>query len=460
MPGNRLAKISLSVVFPSLLFAGGCRSSGGDASSQALDAGFAEAATEGSPDSSTATRDSTPLDPALTARLTAIRARVAILSSEVITFWRTKGPDPIHGGFYAELDRVGAKSTPTDKGIIQQSRHLWSFSNWYEHKEQTPVVRAIADGSYRFVVDHMLDSSDKQFYFTVNASGEAAVNTDKPLYAQSFAIFALSTYGRVFNVSEANVLALSTFRAIELRHDAAHLGYDEHNDMGGLGAGAQRSTNTHIHLMEAFTALYHATNDPDVRARLDELVTLVSTKLFQADKKFVAKEFGNDWSPVGDSRVSYGHDLETAWLLIDAAHAVGRESEPAVLSAAIGMGTTSANEGFDTALGGYWEEGIPGGAVTATDKIWWVESEALLGLLRLFILTRDPSMLDKVEATLTFIETKQRDNANPGTEWFWGIDKDGKVSAQGDRKGNLWKASYHNSRALTFAESWISEHLQ
>jgi mannobiose 2-epimerase len=399
----------------------------------------------------------TPTDPAIKTRLTAINTRLAALSAEVMAFWKKKGPDATNGGFYGNLDRMGNKSSPTDKGLVQQSRHLWAFTNWYAMKEPTPEIKAIADDTYKFLVTHFYEASTKQFQFKVSENGTSVVDNNKILYGEGFAIYGLSTYGRVFKVPEATTYALETFRAIDARHDAQNLGYDEHNDSTWLQSGAMKSTNTHIHLMEALTALYEATQDATVKARLEELVTVVRTKILQQDKKYDAKEFSNDWKPFGNVLVSYGHDLETTWLLTEAARVLGRPDDPDIKSAMLTMGTGAAQQGFDPSMGGYFEEGVPGGSPTSTDKIWWVESEALAGNLWLYKLTSDTMYLDRLEATLKFIEDHQRDDQNAGTEWFWGITKDGQINSRGDHKGEEWKASYHNSRALTFTEKWISD---
>ena len=84
-----------------------------------------------------------------------------------------------------------------------------------------------------------------------------------------------------------------------------------------------------------------------------------------------------------------------------------------------------------------------------------ISAEAVAGLYWMYALTGDARHLDRLEATIAFIEISQRDNANPGTEWFWGITPDGGIGARGDHKGEEWKDSYHGSRALSFTEAWI-----
>jgi mannobiose 2-epimerase len=83
--------------------------------------------------------------------------------------------------------------------------------------------------------------------------------------------------------------------------------------------------------------------------------------------------------------VSYGHDLETAWLLYDAARVLGRTEDEKPRAQIIKIASLSGREGFDSTHGGYFQYGIPGGAVTDRTKIWWIQAEAVLGLLRLYL---------------------------------------------------------------------------
>lgn len=385
-----------------------------------------------------------------------LRRRMEALAAESIEFWRTHGVDPEHGGFHGTLDRKGQPKEPSDKGLVQQSRHLWTFSTWYERREATPEVRAIADRSYRFIVEHMRDETDGEFYFKVSRDGQRVTEPKKQLYAESFAIYALAAYGRVFGVREALDHALRCFRSIDQRsHDAEHLGYDQSDDPGWLPPGAHKGTNTHIHLLEAFTELFRATGDGLVKRRLDELVTVTATRLFQPSGNYVHQEFLRDFTPFGPARCSYGHDIETAWLLVDAATALGRPEDPLAVDAATRMARHASDAGFDAEHGGFFEEGAVGAAPDERLKVWWVQAEALPGLWRLYRLTGEPRHLERLERTLTFIERHQRD-AEFG-EWYWDTHPDGAPGPRGSDKGEEWKTGYHGVRALVFTSDWLRD---
>jgi cellobiose epimerase len=392
---------------------------------------------------------------ALDDRLGTIEARLEALAGGLMQFWKSHGRDTEHGGIHGRHDRRGEPKLDADKGLIQQARHLFSYSTWYARREQTPEIKAAADSIYAFIEGHFLDAKDGEFFYSVSRDGKRVVEPKKQLYAESFAIFALATYAEVFGVARAGQQALACFRSIDARaHDSVNLGYDQSKDPGWLQPGAQKDTNTHIHLLEAFTALYRQSKDALVQSRLEELVKVVGTRIVQSSN-YAHKEFYADWRPHEKPVVSYGHDLETAWLLIDALDALGKPLEPQIAQVATSLAKHSAEQGFDAEKGGYFEEGVPGGDPMKLEKIWWVQAEALPGLWWLYRMTNDVIYLDRLERTLTWIETKQVD-AEYG-EWYWGITSDGSIGPRGDHKGEEWKAQYHALRATLFTADWIDQ---
>jgi mannobiose 2-epimerase len=392
-----------------------------------------------------------PLDP-LVARLDALSSRLTALAERTFAFWLEHGPDKALGGFYATLDRAGSPIGPANKGLVQQARHLWSLCTWYERREQRAEIAALARSQYTFLTQSFLDAADGAFVLSVSPDGGQVVDARKQLYAESFALYALATYGRVFDVPEATGLALERFASIDAsRHDATFGGYDQRGDPGFLSAGAEKDTNTHLHLMEAFSALYEATGDARVGARLDELAGLIAGTLRQRTN-YVHAEFTIDWTPFGTPRVSYGHDLETAWLLVEAARVLGRPSDPELRAAALAIVEHSATRGIDVERGGYFESGIPQGAATDLDKIWWVQLEALAGLWWDYELSGDTVALDRLEQTTSWLEATED---LPSGEWFASTNPDGSAAGGADYKGDEWKESYHSVRALVFVQDWV-----
>jgi len=293
------------------------------------------------------------------------------------------------------------------------------------------------------------------------------------LYAQGFAVYALSTYALVFDAPGAATWARGLFLTLDdRRHDAEHGGYDQTKDGGwipfaGAPAGAAKCTNSHIHLLEALTPLCKAfPGDEILCARLSELSRLIVTKLLQP-QGYVHKFFAKDWEPIGQPEVSYGHDLETSWLLREALSVLkdtgksSHELEEVVLQGCEKMAEHALLYGSDPA-GGVFDTGVPAGCpggptVTGHDKVWWAQAEAMPGIYQLYRTRMSDELLERLEATFEFFSTKSWDSE--GGEFFWGVDSEGKVAGRGDHKGEMWKTPYHGLRACLFTCDWIREDL-
>jgi mannobiose 2-epimerase len=386
------------------------------------------------------------------------------LSARLAALWFEHGPDGQHGGFHGTLDRQWRPVGPSHKGLVQQARHLWATSVWYERREQTPSVRALADSCYHFLTEYMA-LGDGEFALEVSREGQV-VDGRRQLYGQSYAIFALATYGRVCGEPEAVEAALLCFRSIDARaHDDVHGGYNQREDGGWLAPPAVKCTNTHIHLMEAYTALFDATGDALVGSRLRELLNALC-RVVEHTGTYVPAEFFADWRPTDNRRVSFGHDIETAWLMLDADRSLGAPLSEDVVHAALRMGEYSARSGYDVERGGFFEHGVPSddwplhvadrlAAVIGRHKVWWVQAEALAGLLWLYRLTGRRRYLEQWHGTLNWMTRHQWDHEFGG--FHWSVDPDGGLGPHGAYKGEKWKTSYHELRALLFCEPWLEQ---
>ena len=389
-------------------------------------------------------------------RLQSIADRIHVLGTKAVNFWKKQGPDPVYGGFLGTLDRNGVKTTPTDKGIVQEARHLWMFSRYYQRREATDSVKTIADDLYNFIIKYFRDSTTDRFNTTVTETGTVKDESHQ-LYMDGFAMYALSQYSMAFNKPEAANYALKCFRAIDkTRHDTQYGGYIETSEPNFLTYGGAKETNTQMHLMETFTTLYEATADTQVKARLIEMVNLMITKVRQP-QGYDNLEFALNWTPVAPAIVSFGHDIEAAWLLMEAARVLGTPNDTAIISDSRTIGTFSAQKGWHAAKGGYYTQGqVASSAITDSSKTWWVQAEAMQGLWWMYKFTNDTTYINRLEGTLSWIEQYQL-NAAVG-EWYWTCKPDGTVTGA-TTMGDAWKASYHSMRSLINTEDWIRDAL-
>ncbi len=383
------------------------------------------------------------------------------LHETIVGFWLPRSIDRQYGGYRINFDRQGAPNGKTSKGLVTQARMVWFWSRMLRAgldgpKFQRNDYRAAAEHGFRFLRDRFHDPVHGGYFWEIDQSGKQVLRPNKHLYGQAFALYALSEYCLATGDAQALELANALFDILERRaHDARHGGYREYfaPDWGPapadqpnyLDAANVKLMNTHLHLMEALTTYVAASQRPLARTRLAELIEIQSNAVVRKAHGCCTDKHRDDWTPMLDppyNVVSYGHDIENVWLLVDARRALGLPQAPLV-DLYRTLWDYSLRFGLDAERGGLYDSGPIGAAATGRGKAWWVQAELLVSALRMHQLTGDPRYAAVFEQTWRFIDRDLTDHKQG--EWFAGIAADGSV--QGD-KGHLWKAGYHNGRAL------------
>ena len=212
-----------------------------------------------------------------------------------------------------------------------------------------------------------------------------------------------------------------------------------------MGDPTHKLMNTHLHLMEAMTTFYQASKLPLARERLLELISIESNTVVRKTLAACTDKYTRDWKPLREGdfrRVSYGHDLENIWLLMDAAKAAGLPAGP--LQDLYRESFAYCHKyGYDAMNGGFYDSGFPNQPADRKTKVWWVQAEAIVTALRMFELTGEPVYRDVFRQTWDFIEREMIDWK--AGEWHASVTPSGEK--RGD-KAQIWKAGYHTGRAL------------
>jgi cellobiose epimerase len=380
-----------------------------------------------------------------------------ILTENIASFWLTKGIDRVNGGY---IINFGPNSEPKGEGtkmIVTQARMVWLFSRLARAGYGRKKYLDAADVGYRFLRDKMWDAKNGGFYWEVDATGNQKLKPRKHLYGQSFALYALSEYYMASHRKDVLDFAVRFFNLLDAKaHDARYGGYIEFFDEDWTPPPASETSymgtdpslklmNTHLHLLEAMTAFYRASKLPLARERLLELINIESNAVVRKGLGACTDKYQRDWTPRLEgnyARVSYGHDIENVWLLIDACDAAGVSNYP-FLGLYRALFNYSLKYGYDKANGGFFENGPFNQPADRRTKVWWVQCEAIVSSLYMNRLTGNPKYLPVFEKTADFIENNMVDWTNG--EWYANITPDGQP--QGD-KANVWKAGYHNGRAM------------
>ncbi len=369
----------------------------------------------------------------------------------ILDYWSTNTLDYNNSGFFGKIDHHNKVVKKAPKGIILNTRILWSFAAASNYLK-TDKYAEICLRSYDYLTAYFKDNKHKGVFWELDHKGNP-INKRKQVYAQSFTIYALSEYYLFSKNEEVKTWAIELFEILEqFAKDKKSIGYLEafNEDWSPIkdmrlsdkDMNAAKTMNTHLHILEAYTSLLKVYDNPKLRASLKELVEIFLERFLNMNNHYDLF-FDKNWKLLSNS-VSYGHDIETAWLLIEAAKIVGDvDLLNQTWKLAIKVADTFLDEAID-ADGAVMNEKNLDTNHLDTDRHWWPQVEALIGLNYVYNLTKEQKYLDNSVNIWNFTKRNLIDRVNG--EWFFRVDKNGNPYT-GEDKVSMWKAPYHTSRA-------------
>lgn len=398
------------------------------------------------------------------------------LKNELLKPWYPRSIDTLYGGFITAFTYDFQLAENQDKMIVTQARHVWTNSKASEQYPDVKYFKDAAKHGFYFLRDVMWDKTYGGFYTLTDRSGKVK-STNKEAYGNAFGIYALAAYYHASGDAAALDLAILAFQWLDKHaHDGEHKGYFQHLQRDGTPVKRDanvastsplgyKDQNSSIHLLEAFTELYGVWKDDLLRKRLQEMLFLVRD-VMMTKKGYLQLFFYPDWSPVSfrDSteasilqhryldHVSFGHDVETAYLMLEASHVLGLKNDTATLRIAKLAVDHALKNGWDNEAGGFYDEGYYFGnkeriTIIKDSKNWWAQAEGLNTLL----LMADTFSNDNNQYFRKFLSLWKYVQAylidHKYGDWYeGGLDKEpGKATVQ---KGHIWKATYHQYRGL------------
>jgi mannobiose 2-epimerase len=372
------------------------------------------------------------------------------LDENIVPFWANRTVDA-KGGFVGRMTNDGTVVEKAPKGLILNTRILWTFSALYSFRKN-PEYQRLAQRAYDYLMQYFHDDKYGGVFWTVDWQGRP-LEDKKQVYGQAFAIYALAEYYRAFADEQALEEAKTIFNLIEQHtRDNEYGGYFETFNRDWQLSGEQRlsevdmaekkSMNSHLHILEGYTNLYEVWKDTLLEKRLEELIGIFVDHVFHKDKHYCQLFFDEHWRPKS-TRVSFGHDIEANWLLYRAAEALNK---PELLKKTHSIGLQLAESvyahGLDNNQSVFYEADETG--ITDSDKHWWVQVEAVVGFLHAYQLSGKQKFLDVACKIWKFIEDYIVNKHNG--EWFYKVNSKGVVD-NASLKISEWKCPYHNCRA-------------
>ncbi len=365
----------------------------------------------------------------------------------IIPFWKNLR-DNEHGGYYGWLGYDLALDKKAVKGCILNSRITWFFANAYTLLKDESLLDEAKHG-FAFMKDYCFDKENGGIYWSITYDGKPE-DTTKHTYNQAFCIYALSSYYEASKDEEALAMAKELFHIIEEKctDEVGYLeAFDrefhliENDKLSENGVIADKTMNTLLHVFEAYTELYRVSKDAEVKKRLEWILDTIADKIYNPKLHRQEVFFDKNYNSILDLH-SYGHDIETAWLLNRGVDVLGEETYQKKMGPIIDDLTAQVYKvAFDGhSLANECEKGV-----VNTHRIWWVQAETVIGFLNGY--QRNPEKKEYLEAAKSewqFIKDYVIDKRE-GSEWFWEVDENGKPYP--DRPiVEPWKCPYHNGR--------------
>jgi len=375
---------------------------------------------------------------------------------EILSWWMRLSIDKEHGGFVGRIDHEDKIYPEAPKGSVMNSRILWAFSAAYRRTHNGEYLK-IAEKAFHYIAEHFIDKQFGGVYWTVDFTGKP-LDTRKQIYALAFSVYGLSEFYLASKNENAKKIAVYIYNDI-LTHsydekfggyiEALKMNWEPATDLrlSEKDANEKKSMNTHLHLLEAFANLYRIWEDRSLKQRIVEIIRIFLDHIIDSKTDHLILFFDEEWNSrslpgrQAGNIISYGHDIEAAWLIQEAAEIIGDDlllDEVKTRSAKIAR---AAAKGLDSD-GGLWYEYDVSQQYLTRQKHSWPQAEAMVGFFNGWQVAGDQRFLDATFNCWNFITTRM---LNPSGEWYWGIDSNNKI--MNEDKAGLWKCPYHNSRA-------------
>ncbi len=397
----------------------------------------------------------------------------SILIKNILHVWYPYIIDTVNGGFYTNFSYAWEKMPVQEKMIITQSRDVWTACKAAEHFPEDKRYREAADHGFTFLANVMWDKAEGGF---TSVTGRNSSYTDwdcKNTYGNGFAMYALAAYYRISHKPEALDLAKKTFYWLgSIAHDARYGGYFnflckplQNANLRHSGSWNElKDFNSSIHIMEALAELYQVWPDSLVKARLSEMLTLIRDT-FTSRKGYLQLYFTAEWKhislrdsskaiirqQIGLDHVSFGHDIETAFLLLETSKILGIPNDTLTLNVAKRLVDHTLAHGFDKQFsgifdGGYYFKGSDSITIVLHDKNWWSQAEGLNTLLLFSKLYPKENIYKQAFYQLWDYVKKNLIDYEHGDWYISGLDSS--PEAKNQPKASAWKCNYHTGRAL------------
>jgi mannose/cellobiose epimerase-like protein (N-acyl-D-glucosamine 2-epimerase family) len=367
-------------------------------------------------------------------------------------FW-LNAYDPVHGGFYTNIDRSGNVITSwgTNKKTLSQTRDAYGFIRAFQLLGDSLYLN-MAREALDFMYQRAWDNQYGGWYSDVDESGNPINQLgNKSAFDQHYALLGIAAMMEATQDSMDWQWLLNGYGNNESKlwdSRAQYFGYYDYGNYSWSNVTRKSFNATVDAITTHLMSLYLLTNDPIYETRLlgvaDNILNHLVASMDSQAIGFV-EEYDSDWNwDNSETMTIMGHVLKSAWCL-------GRiyQIEPDTLFT---WGATKLiddvwQNGYDHEYGGpYKDYDRTSGEMLMwgnpdTAKAWWQMEQAVTSGLQMYYITGDSLYLQMADETLDFFMKYFVDHTYG--EVYENRERSGPLT-WGDHKGSESKAGYHS----------------
>ena len=373
------------------------------------------------------------------------------LTGNILPFWMTHTVDKVNGGFYGALTNNLEIHNEVPRSAILCARILWTYAAAYRRMRAEEYL-SMANWAYDYLRNVFLDPEYGGLYWTVDYTGNPVFDR-KHHYAQAFGIYGLSEYYRATQEPQSLALAQELFRLLEKHaYEPIYGGYIEGSSrkwekledmrLSDRDLNCRKSMNTLLHILEAYTNLLRVWDDVHLKAQHKTLIETFLQHVIDLSTGHFKLFFDDAWHSLLDN-MSFGHDIEGSWLLVEAAE---MQNDPKLLErvkeAAVQIATAVYKDGIEADGSIPYEANSEG--LVDSQKSWWVQAEAMVGFYSAFQLSGQERFAQAAYRSWEYIQSRMIDRTYG--DWIKILHRDGTPDPASFKTGP-WECPYHHSRA-------------
>lgn len=371
------------------------------------------------------------------------------LLEDIVPFWEERMLDPEYGGYYNCFDREGRLYNDVKCGWFV-GRNMYTLSALYNNIGKRPGWLEAAGIGHKFLIEKAMAKSGRLNYLM--ARDGSVINGETSIFTDHFAVKGLFEYIEASGSKEDIPLAKSMFEAL-IRNvsDRTVLANECHD-----GRFRKHAVNfmTLIVAIEG-KKLFGDEMKPIIDARLRDSLYTFADDSEKAPLEYVSTE-GKPLYQDGGRIIDPGHTMESLWFSMK--EGVGR-GDRSIIERAGEIVDWVIDRAWDEEYGGFYQnvdvfDATPQKPFLSTryididvawsDKIWWVQAEALYTLALSAILTGNERHFKYFLKLHRYCKDYFSDPQYG--EWYSMLRRDGSVLS--DRKGFELKGFYHVPRCV------------